>query len=53
MDTQSGFINGLLVLKQSTMLRQFTAMETTIAELNALGSFLGSQLASISAGAAT
>jgi flagellar hook-associated protein 2 len=40
-----------LALKESTMLRQFTAMETAIAELNSTGSFLNSQLASLSAGA--
>ncbi|MEE2753913.1 MAG: flagellar filament capping protein FliD, partial [Candidatus Latescibacterota bacterium] len=38
-----------LELKQSTLKRQFTVMETTLAELNSMGSFLGSQLASLSA----
>ena len=38
-----------LALKQSTLQRQFTVMETTLAELNSMGSFLGSQLASLSA----
>ena len=37
-----------LELKQSTLQRQFTVMETTLAELNSMGSFLGSQLASLS-----
>jgi flagellar hook-associated protein 2 len=41
-----------LLLKETTMLRQFTAMETIVAELNAIGAFLGSQLASLAAGAA-
>jgi flagellar hook-associated protein 2 len=38
-----------LELKQRTLQRQFTVMETTLAELNSMGSFLGSQLASLSA----
>ena len=38
-----------LDLKRSTLQRQFTVMETTLAELNSMGSFLGSQLASLSA----
>ena len=40
-----------LLITRQTLQRQFTAMETTLAEFNALGSFLGAQLASI--GAAT
>ncbi len=38
-----------LKLKQSMLQRQFTVMETTLAELNSMGSFLGSQLASLAA----
>jgi flagellar hook-associated protein 2 len=38
-----------LAVKQNTLQRQFTVMETTLAELNSIGSFLGSQLASLSA----
>jgi flagellar hook-associated protein 2 len=38
-----------LDLKRTTLQRQFTVMETTLAELNSMGSFLGSQLASLSA----
>ena len=38
-----------LEMKQNTLQRQFTVMETTLAELNSMGSFLGSQLASLSA----
>ena len=39
-----------LALTESTLLRQFTAMETAVAEMNSVGAFLGSQLASISGG---
>jgi flagellar hook-associated protein 2 len=42
-----------LELKRSTLLRQFTAMEQAIAELNSTGSFLGSQLASLGGAAST
>ncbi|MDA0746912.1 MAG: flagellar filament capping protein FliD, partial [bacterium] len=38
-----------LTLMQDTLLKQFTAMEVAVAELNSMGSFLNSQLASISA----
>ena len=38
-----------LELKRSSLQRQFTVMEITLAELNSMGSFLGSQLASLSA----
>jgi len=36
-----------ILLKQDMLVRQFTAMETALAEYNAMGSFLGSQLASL------
>lgn len=36
-----------IALKQSTLQKQFTAMETAVAEFNSLGSFLGAQLASL------
>lgn len=36
-----------LELKRSTLQRQFTAMETSVAQLNSLGSFLGAQLAGL------
>lgn len=39
-----------LALTESTLLRQFTAMEMAVAEMNSVGAFLGSQLASISGG---
>jgi flagellar hook-associated protein 2 len=39
---------GRLALTESTLLRQFTAMEIAVAELNSVGAFLGSQLASLS-----
>ena len=35
-----------------TLLRQFTAMETALSELNSMGAFLGAQLASAAAQAA-
>ncbi len=35
-----------LELKRETLLRQFTAMETSLSELNSMGAFLSSQLAS-------
>ena len=38
-----------LELKQRTLQRQFTVMETTLEELNSKGAFFGSQLASLSA----
>ncbi len=38
-----------LLVKRSTLQRQFTVMEITLAKLNSMGSFLGSQLASLSA----
>jgi len=38
-----------ILMKEEGLLRQFTAMETALAEYNAMGSFLSSQLASISA----
>ena len=36
-----------ILLKQELLVRQFTAMETALAEYNSMGSFLSSQLASI------
>lgn len=36
-----------VALKQDTLQKQFTAMETAVAEFNSLGSFLGAQLASL------
>ena len=38
-----------ILVKQNTLQKQFTAMETAIAEFNSLGSFLGAQLSSIAA----
>lgn len=42
-------LDARLLLKQDTLSRQFTAMEKAVAEFNSLGSFLGSQLASLPA----
>ena len=36
-----------VALKQDTLQKQFTAMETAVAEFNSLGAFLGAQLASL------
>ena len=46
-DAQILALEGRLELKRSTLQRQFTRMETTIAQLNQLGSFLGAQLAGL------
>jgi flagellar hook-associated protein 2 len=40
-------LNTRIALKESTLLKQFTAMETAVAEFNSIGSFLGAQLASL------
>ncbi len=40
-------LNARIALKESTLLKQFTAMETAVAEFNSIGSFLGAQLASL------
>ncbi len=42
-----------IALMRDTLIRQFTAMEVAVTEYNSIGSFLGSQLASISAGTST
>ena len=41
-----------IALMRDTLIRQFTAMETAVTQYNSLGSFLGSQLAGLSATAA-
>ncbi len=46
-DAQILALEERLELKRSTLQRQFTAMETAIAQLNQLGSFLGAQLAGL------
>jgi flagellar hook-associated protein 2 len=42
-----------IALMRDALIRQFTAMEVAVTEYNSIGSFLGSQLASISAGTST
>lgn len=46
-DAQILALEDRLELKRSTLQRQFTAMEITLAQLNQLGSFLGAQLAGL------
>lgn len=36
-----------VILKQNTLIRQFTAMETALAQFNSIGAFLSTQLASL------
>lgn len=44
---QVSALESRIALKENTLLKQFTAMETAVAEFNSIGSFLGAQLASL------
>ena len=46
---QIASLNSRIEVRQSILQKQFTAMETAVAQFNSLGSFLGSQLAATTA----